>query len=161
MPQLDFSTFAPQIIWLAISFLALYLLMARVALPRIATVLEERRDRIADDLDEARRLKTETEEVILAYEAELAEARAKAHGIASEARDLINGELATEQAKVDGEIAARLVDAEKKINTLKQKALGEVSEAAQDTADAIVRALIGGRPTKKEIAAAVSAARAS
>ena len=161
MPQLDFSTFAPQLVWLVISFVALYIMMARVALPRIATVLEERRDRIADDLEEARRLKTETEEVITAYEAELTEARAKAHGIASETRDQLNAELAAEQAKIDGKITERIEDADKKIKVMKEKAMAEVAEAAQDTADTIVRALIGGRPTKREIAAAVTAARAN
>ncbi|MBZ0217135.1 MAG: hypothetical protein K8F25_11315, partial [Fimbriimonadaceae bacterium] len=161
MPQLDFSTFAPQLVWLAISFVALYFLMARVALPRISTVLEERRDRIADDLEEARRLKAETEEVILTYEAELAEARAKAHGISLQTREQLNAELAAEQAKIDGEIDDRLADADKKISAMKTKAMAEVAEAAQDTADTIIRALVGGKPTKKEIAAAVATARAN
>lgn len=161
MPQLDFSTFAPQLVWLAISFMALYFLMARVALPRISTVLEERRDRIANDLDEAHRLKFETEEVILTYEAELAEARSKAHGIASQTREQLNTELAAEQAKVDSEIDSRMEAADKKINAMKEKAMAEVAEAAQDTADTIIRILVGGRPTKQEIAAAVTAARAN
>jgi len=72
MPQLELHDFAPQLIWLVISFVTLYLIMARVALPRIANVLEERRDRIASDLDKAEQLKRKTDEAIAAYEESLA-----------------------------------------------------------------------------------------
>lgn len=160
MPQLDFSSWPPQLIWLAITFATLYFLMARVALPRIATVLEQRRDRIAADLDEAARLKQETEDAISAYEAALAEARAKAHAIAAETRDQLNAELDAERARLDREIAAKTVEAEQRIGAVKRAALGEVDQAAGETAEAIVRLLIGAKPAKKEIAAAVKAALA-
>ncbi len=159
MPQLDFSTFAPQIVWLVITFVALYFLMSRVALPRIAVVLENRRDRIASDLDEAQRLRAETEEVIQIYEAELAEARARAHGIAAETREKLNAKIAVEQARIDQQIDARMAEAEVKITAMKDQAMGEVNAAAADTADAIIRLLVGGRPGKTEIAKAVAAAR--
>jgi F-type H+-transporting ATPase subunit b len=159
MPQLDFSTFAPQIVWLVITFVALYFLMSKVALPRISVVLENRRDRIANDLDEAQRLRAETENVIQVYEAELAEARAKAHGIAAETREKLNAEIAVEQAKIDEKIDARMAEAEAKITAMKDQAMGEVNAAAADTADAIIRSLVGGRPAKAEIARAVAAAR--
>lgn len=159
MPQLDFSTFAPQLVWLVISFVSLYFLMSKVALPRIAVVLENRRDRIANDLDEAQRLREETEDVIQKYEAELAEARAKAHGIAAETREKLNAEIALEQAKIDEKIDARMAEAEAKIAAMKDQAMGEVNKAAADTAEAVIRLLVGGRPAKATIAKAVSAAR--
>ncbi len=161
MPQLDFSTFAPQIVWLVITFVALYFLMSKVALPRISVVLENRRDRIASDLDEAQRLRAETEEVIQVYEAELAEARAKAHGIAAETREKLNAEIAVEQASVDEKIDARMAEAEAKITAMKDQAMGEVNAAAADTAEAIIRALVGGRPAKAEVAKAVAAVRSN
>jgi len=160
MPQLDPSAWPPQLIWLAITFAALYFLMARIALPRIATVLEQRHDRIAADLDEAARLKQETEEALRAYEAALAEARGKAHAIAAETRDKLNAELDEERAKVDRQLAAKTAEAEKRIAAMKAAALREVDKAASDTADAIVRRLIGAKPTKKDVAAAVKAALA-
>lgn len=155
MPQLDFSSWPPQLIWLAITFFSLYLLMARVALPRIANVLEQRRDRVASDLDEAARLKEETEGAIASYEAALAEARAKAHAIAKETREALNVELEAQRAEVDRKIAARTAEAEKRIGAMKAAALGEIDAAAADTAEAIVRTLIGGRPDRRDITAAV------
>jgi F-type H+-transporting ATPase subunit b len=157
MPQLDFSSWPPQLIWLAITFGALYFLMARVALPRIATVLEQRRDRVAADLDDAARLKQETEDAIRTYEAALAEARAKAHAISAENRGRLNAELDAERAEIDKQIAAKTAEAEKRIAAMKQAALGEVDKAASDTAEAIVRLLIGTKPAKTDIAAAVKA----
>lgn len=161
MPQLDFSSWPPQLIWLAITFVVLYFLMARVALPRIANVLEQRRDRIASDLDEAARLKSETEDAIAAYEAALAEARGKAHAIASETREELNGELDKERAAVDKQIAAKTAEAEAKIGEMRKAAIGEIEAAAADTATEIVKALVGGKTTKAEIAAAVKSARAA
>ena len=89
-PPFDPETFGSQLFWLAITFGLLYTLMAKVALPRIATILEERNDRIADDLAEAEKLKRETDEAIAAYEQALGEARQNAYGIAQAARDKAN-----------------------------------------------------------------------
>jgi F-type H+-transporting ATPase subunit b len=86
-PPFDQSTFASQLLWLAITFGLFYLLMSRVIVPRIGGILEHRRDRIAQDLDEASRLKEEADNAIAAYEQELAEARKKASAIAEAARE--------------------------------------------------------------------------
>ncbi len=158
MPQLDFSTYSPQIIWLVITFTALYFLMARVALPRIATVLEERRDRIANDLDEAERLKRDTDTAIANYEAALAEARARAHEIAQATREKLSGEIDAERTRVDDELAAKTAAAEDIINAARSRALAEIGKVANETAEAIVTALVGGRWTKANISAAVATA---
>ena len=143
MPQLDFSTYTPQLIWLVIVFTSLYLIMARIALPRIATVIEERRDRIADDLDQATQLKQQTEGAIKAYETALAEARAKAHIIAQETRDRLTAETDAHRADLEGQLAARMQDAEKRITTTKDKAMSNVRDVAVDVADAITNQLLG------------------
>ena len=158
MPQLDFSTFAPQIIWLVITFTALYFLMARVALPRISTVLEERRDRVANDLDEAEQLKRDTDTAIANYETSLAEARAKAHEIANSTREKLSGEIDVERQGVEDELAVKAAEAEKIITAAKDQALGEIDNVANETAEAILKQLVGGRITKAKISAAVSAA---
>jgi F-type H+-transporting ATPase subunit b len=143
MPQLDFATFAPQLIWLTLVFGVLYLVMARVALPRIATVIEERRDRIADDLDTAAQLKSDTDDAIASYETALAEARAHAHSIAQETRDRLTAETDAHRADLEGQLAARIADAEKRIDATKTQALTNVRDVAVDVADAITQQLLG------------------
>lgn len=143
MPQLDFATYAPQLIWLTLVFGVLYLIMARVALPRIATVIEERRDRVADDLDTAAQLKRDTDDAITAYETALKEARAKAHAIAQETRDRLTAETDSHRAELEGQLAARIKDAEARITDTKNKALSNVRDVAVDVADAITARLLG------------------
>lgn len=155
MPQLNFADFGPQLIWLAITFIALYLLMARVALPRIGEVIEERRDRIQRDLDEADRLKNETERALASYEKALAEARSKAHGIAQENRDRLNKEVEAERSDVESQIAAKTADAEAQIVKAKEAAMSRVSEVASETAEAILTEVIGLKASADDIKAAV------
>lgn len=161
MPQLELHDFAPQLIWLVITFFILYMVMARVALPRIATVIEERRDRIASDLDQAEQLKQETDEAIAAYEEALTKARNKALGIAQETREALSNEVEAERLVVEKKIAEKTAEAEKRILDAKTAALAHVNEVAGDVAEAIVQELIGGKLTKAEVNQAVSKALAS
>lgn len=161
MPQLEFHDWAPQLVWLAISFVTLYFIMARVALPRIGTVIEERRDRIAADLDSAEQLKKETEEAIAAYEQALADARAKAHTIAQETRDKLREEVEAERTDVEAEINKKTAQAEARIQASKTTALSQINDVAAETAEAIVKELIGGRVTKAELNAAMRKTQAS
>ena len=161
MPQLELHDFAPQLIWLVITFVALYIVMARVALPRIATVLEERRDRIASDLDQAEQLKQETDQAIAAYEEALIQARNKALGIAQETREALSNEVEAERLVVEKKIAGKTAEAEKRILDAKTAALAHVNEVAGDVAQAIVQELIGGKLTKAEVTQAVSKALSS
>jgi F-type H+-transporting ATPase subunit b len=158
MPQLDFSTFAPQLVWLAIAFVGMYFLMAKVALPGIATVLEERRDRVANDLDQAEQLKRDTDAAIAAYEAALAEARARAHEIVGATREKLTAEIDAERDKVETAIAEKTAEADAAIRAATEQALGEIGNVATDTAEAIVKQLVGGRWTKAKISGAVDAA---
>lgn len=157
MPQLELHDFAPQLVWLVITFVTLYFIMARMALPRIAEVIEERRDRIQRDLDEADRLKEETEQAIASYEAALAEARAKAHGLAQDTRDKLNAEIEKNQRKMDAEIAQSMSEAERRIENSKKEALEHVSEIASDTASALVEKLIGLSQNKDDVKKTIKA----
>jgi len=143
MPQLDTTTWPPQLIWLAIAFICLYLMMRFVALPRVGGAIESRAKRVADDLEAAQRFKTETEQAIADYEAALAAARARGSGIAQEARNRLNEETAKERAKVEAEINLQTAKAEKTIADLKRKAMGEVERVAADVAAEIVAELAG------------------
>lgn len=156
LPQLNVHDFAPQLFWLALSFALLYFIMARIALPRIGEVIEERRDRIQRDLDAADRLKSETEKALAAYEKALAEARGRAGGIAKETREKLTQEVEKERAQVDRQIAAKVADAETRISATKTKAVASVGEIAADTAAAVVAQLTGEQPRPDEVKAALA-----
>ncbi len=159
MPQLNPLDWGPQLIWLLITFGILYVLMLKVALPRIGSVLEARADRIAKDLAEADRLRRQTEEAIAAYEQTLAEAKQKAHAIIDEGRAKLKAESAAERARLDAELAERGAEAETRINAAKTSAMRDVNEVAANVAADIVRKLIGIAPSRPEIDKAVAAAR--
>ena len=155
-PPFQTETYPSQLLWLALTFGLFYYLMAKIALPRIASILEVRSDRIAQDLDEANRLKDESDAAIAAYEHDLAEARSRAHTIAQEARDKAKAEADAERAKVDEELSAKLEEAEKRIADIRTRAMGEVSTIASDTATELVSKLIGAKVTKAELTKALS-----
>jgi len=159
MPQLNPLDWAPQLIWLVITFGVLYLLMKRVALPKIGSVIEMRQGRLAGDLEAADKLRRETQEAIAAYEQALAEAKARAHAIAQEARNTLKDEVAAERAALERDLSAKSAEAEARILAAKTSALKDVDAVASETAAEIVRRLIGIAPAKPEVALAVSAAR--
>jgi F-type H+-transporting ATPase subunit b len=159
MPQLNPLDWAPQLIWLLITFGLLYLLMAKVALPRIGSVIEARADRIAKDLAQADKFRRETEEAIAAYEQALAEAKQKAHAIVEAGRVKLKEETAAERAKLDSQLAKKGAEAEARIAEAKASAMREVNAVAADVAADIVRRLIGVAPAKAEIDQAVQTAR--
>jgi F-type H+-transporting ATPase subunit b len=159
VPQLNPLDWAPQIIWLIITFGILYVLMKRVALPRIGSVIEARQARIAGDIETADKLRRETQEAIAAYEQALAEAKAKAHAIAQEANNKLKDDVAAERAALERDLAARSAEAEKRINQAKASALKDVNAVASETASEIVSRLIGVAPGKSEVSAAVAAVR--
>jgi F-type H+-transporting ATPase subunit b len=159
MPQLNPLDWAPQIIWLVITFSILYVLMKRVALPRIGSVIEARHARIAGDIEAADKLRRETQEAIAAYEQALAEAKARSQAIAREANNKLKDEMAAERAALDRDLAARSAEAEKRIHEAMTSALKDVNQVASETAAEIVRSLIGVAPSKPEVSAAVAEAR--
>ncbi len=153
-PPFDSTTFGSQLLWLAITFGLLYYLMSKFALPRIAGILEERNDRIADDLAEAEKLKQETDAAIADYEQALAEAKQNAHAIAQNARDKSKEEIEASRSKIESDLEAKMAEAEARIAETKASAMAEVDVIAKDTAEALVETLVGSAK-KAEIAKAV------
>ena len=151
MPQLDFATWPSQIIWLVITFGFLYVVIVKFALPKIGGTIESRQNRIASDLDEAQRLKDESEKAIVAYETALAEAKARAHAIAQETRDALKAEIEAERTALDAQLTERLEVAESRIGATKAEALKSVEQVASEAAGAIVGQLIGSRASAAAI----------
>jgi F-type H+-transporting ATPase subunit b len=159
MPQLNPLDWAPQLIWLLITFGILYLLMVYVALPRIGSVIEARADHVAKDLATADKLRRETEEAIAAYEQALAEAKQKAHAIVEDGRAKLKAETAAERSSLERDLGKKSAEAEARIAEAKNSAMREVNAVAADVAADIVRQLIGVAPAKADLDQAVAAAR--
>jgi F-type H+-transporting ATPase subunit b len=159
-PPMDATTFPSQIFWLVIFFGLLYLLMSRLALPKMAAVLEKRHRTIEGDLARASALSTETEAAVQAYEKSLADARAKAQGIAAETRARMSAEMEAERAALEKKIGAKTADAEAKIAAAKASAMKDVGEVAAETAAEIVSELTGATVSKAEAAKAIAGLKA-
>ncbi|MCB1441557.1 MAG: ATP F0F1 synthase subunit B [Methyloceanibacter sp.] len=159
MPQLNPLDWAPQLIWLAITFGILYVLMLKIALPRIGSVIEKRAAKIAGDLGAAEKAKRDTEEALAGYEQALAEAKQKAHAIIEEGRAKLKAETDAERAKLEQELAAKSAEAAARIEKATEAAMKDINSVATDAAADIVRQLIGVAPSKADLEKAVTAAR--
>jgi F-type H+-transporting ATPase subunit b len=159
MPQLDATTWPPQLFWLAVTFLVLYFIISKVVIPRTGGVIEGRKNQIDSDLNAAQRFKADTDKAVADYEKALAEARSKAHAIAQETRDKLSAEVDQERGRLDGQLAAKIAEAEKSIQATRTRALASVTELATDIAADIVAQLIGTRVTKADAEQAVAKAQ--
>ena len=156
LPQLNFDTFPNQIFWLAVTLVIIYLVLTRVALPRIGAVLAERSGTITNDLAAAEDFKQKAVQAERAYNDALAAARGEAAKIVASAKADIQKDLDLAIAKADADIAAKAVESEAKITEIKAGALDAITEVAKDTARELVMAL-GGKADAKSITAAVAA----
>ena len=155
-PPFDPQTFASQLFWFALTFIALYLLMSRIALPRVGSILEARRQRVEDDLAEAQRLKDASDAAIAAHEKALAEGRGRAQALANETREKAAAAADARRKEVDAKLNAHIAEAEKTIAATQSAAMANVRGIASDAAGAIVERLTGIAPASQEVAEAVS-----
>ena len=156
-PPFDSSTFASQLVSLAIAFVALYLIVSRFALPRVGGVIEARQNKIDGDLGEAQKLKDQYDAALKAYEGELASARARAQAIGSETREKLNAQADAERKALEEQLAAKLAEAEKTIASTRATAMSNVRGIASDAAGTIVQRLTGIVPDTASVNAAVDA----
>ena len=158
MPQLDVSLWPPQLVWLAISFAILYFIVSRIIIPRTGGVIELRKTTVAADLASAEKDKVDSQNALKAYEASLADARAKASDVSISARTKLNAEVDAARAKIDAELAAKSSESDKKIAVSKSKALASIDEVAADIAATIVDKLTGAKVAKTALTAAIAKA---
>lgn len=159
-PPFDSSWYASQLLWLAITFVVFYYIMAKVIVPRIGGILEDRRDRIASDLDTAERLKQDAEAAEAAYERALANARAKAFTIAETAREEARAAADAQRSEAEAALNRQLATAEARIAEIKSKALSDVGAIAGDATEAIIGTLIGSTVGRDQVDTAVAASMA-
>ena len=156
-PPFDSSTFASQLVSLAIAFVALYLIVSRIALPRVESVLDARQNAIEGDLSEAQKLKDASDAALKAYENELAAARARAQAISAETREKLNAAAELERKSLEEKLSQKLGEAEKTIASTREAAMRNVRGIAADAAAAIVQRLTGMLPDGKSVESAVDA----
>lgn len=158
MPQLDISTYSTQIAWLIVTFAALFVIMWRIAVPRISDALEQRQTRMDDNLSKAAELKKEAEAAIEAYEKSLAEARASAHSMIAEVHATLVAETAARDAELSTQIKTMLSESEASIAKATNEAMSNVREVAEEVATSAVERLLGGQVDAAAVATAVDAA---
>jgi F-type H+-transporting ATPase subunit b len=156
-PPFESSTFASQLVSLVIAFVALYLIVSRVALPRVGSVIDARQNAIEGDLAQAQKLKDESDAALKAYETELATARSRAQAIGNETREKLNAAAEAERKKLEDQLTGKLAAAEKQIAATRETAMSNVRGIAADTAGAIVQRLTGVLPDGKTVSSAVDA----
>lgn len=159
MPQLDPSTFGSQIFWLAVTFGALYFIIAKKVVPAVEGVMTERNNRIQGDLDAAAKLRTEAEEAYSAYEKELQIASANAQTAIASAKDKVSNVIADRTSKLEAELDSQIEEAASNIRASAQKALGGVEDVAAEVAIAAVERLIGVKIPADEAKSAIAAVR--
>ena len=158
VPPFDASTFPSQILWLAITFGLFYLFLKKVIMPRLGGILDVRENRIAQDIEQANRMKGDADAAVAAYEQELAEARANANVIGQKARDDGKAEAETARKSIEASLETKLAEAEARVAKVKDTAMRDVGSIAEETAAAIVSAL-GGKSARTDVAAAVKSVR--
>lgn len=138
LPQLDFSTWPSQILWLAITITALYFILSKFALPRIQSTLEERQDTIANDLDMASEYDRKAAEAEAAYKAALDKARAEARKIADKNQAEIKAQLDVALAEAEASISARTVESRSRLDAIHAEAGARAEEVAVSVAEALM-----------------------
>src|SRR3984957_20328423 len=156
-PPFQKDTFASQLVSLLIAFVALYLIVSRIALPRVGSVIHERQNKIEGDLADAQKLKDQSDSALKAYESELAAARSRAQAIGAETREKLNAASEAERKTLEGQLSVKLAEAEKTIASTRETAMGNVRGIAADAAAAIVQQLTGLAPDGKSVDSAVDA----
>jgi F-type H+-transporting ATPase subunit b len=156
-PPFQKETFASQLVSLVIAFVALYLIVSRIALPRVGGVIEARQDAIEGDLAEAQQLKDQSDAALKTYESELAAARSRAQAIGAETREKLNATAEAERRTLEEQLAAKLTDAEKSIASTREAAMRNVRGIAAEAASAIVQRLTGLAPDGRLVEGAVDA----
>ena len=154
-PPFQKDTFASQLVSLLVAFVALYLIVSRIALPRVGSLLDERQNKIEGDLATAQKLRDESDAALKAYESELASARSRAQAIGAETREKLNAASEAERKTLEERLSVKLAEAEKTIAATREAAMSNVRSIASDAAIAIVQRLTGVAPDRRSVNKAV------
>jgi F-type H+-transporting ATPase subunit b len=161
LPQFDTAMWPGQMVWILLIFVVLYVLFARVFVPRIAGAIDQREDKISGDIGEARRLRDEARAAAAAAAAELTQVRAQAMKLASDAQAEAKAQATARQATEEAKLAEVLAAAEARIAAARGEAMTHVRAIAVDTTSAIISRLTGAQASATELTKALDAATAA
>lgn len=159
MPQLNPHDFAPQLVWLVITFVVLYLIMSRLAIPAISDTLEKRQGKIQSDLDAAEKASEDTRALVAAYEKRLADAREQARRLHREQAEADSAAASARLAELGNTLNARIDEAEKRIAGQRAQVLESLEDMAHDIAADVYDKLAGQPADAGALKAKVAAAR--
>ncbi len=160
LPQFRTEYWFSQIVWLLLMFGLLYVLMARVFAPRLRRVRDLRSATIEGALAEGRKVRAEADAQAAAANAEMTDARAHAQKTAADAKARSHAEAYERQHALETELNAKLEEAEARIRTARDSAMGHVRGIAAESAALITQRLTGQSPAPGEVDAALDAAHA-
>lgn len=158
MPQFDPTYFVSQLFWLAVTFAALYVLLNRIAIPHLSQVINQRQERITEDLEQAEKLRSEAEQAMAAYEEALAAARKEAGALLGACKADIASMTSERQSAFAADMAKKVSEAEAAIIDAKQAAQNDLLDIATGATEALTEKLLGKRATKTEIKKSVGTA---
>ena len=159
MPQLDYHSFAPQLVWLAIAFVALYLVMSKLAVPRIADTLEKRQGKIQGDLDAAEKANEETRALVQAYEKRMADTREDARKVVRDRSEADSAAAAARLGALHDKLNAQIGEAEKRIAAQRDDVMAGLEGMAKDIGQEVYAKLAGQPADVGALAAKVAAAK--
>jgi F-type H+-transporting ATPase subunit b len=157
MPQLDATTYLPQLFWLAVMFGALLLLMSLVAMPQLGKAIDARRARLDDDLARAAEMRSEAEAVMTAYQQTLMAARSEAQAALRETIDRMAAEAAEKQRQLGAALTGEIQAAEHRIAEAKARALSDIRGVAVEITALTAAKLTGSAADARQVERAVDA----
>ncbi len=158
MPQLDFHSFAPQLVWLVIAFVALYLVMSQLAVPAISDTLAKRQAKIQGDLDAAEKANEDTRALVAAYEKRLADSREESRRLQREQAETDSGVAAARFSELGERLNGRIAEAEKRIAGQRDLVMAGLEQMAGEIAQSAYAKLAGQPADGAALGAKVAAA---
>ena len=159
MPQMEFADYMPQVVWLVIIFATLYVLMAKLALPRITDILETRQRHLEHDLELSEKLRDEAQTTLAEYDAAIVSARAETESLLAKARESIQTETQERIAELNGRLESEIRESDARIRHAMSQAMDELVVVAGNSARAAVERLAGIKVSDEQARVAVESVR--
>ena len=155
MPQLDPTYWASQAFWLVLIFTLLYLALSKMFIPKIKESIDDRENKIKDDLDEAQKLKLIAEEKFKEYETTIEDTKKEVKKIIFESKNKLNVEIQNKKKEFEKKIEAEVRKTEQEIESLKEESLASITTISEEITSKIIEVVSGEPLNQSSVKAAV------